>query len=253
MSEVNFDFSGKNFVVVGGSSGMGRATVLALAKAGAHVLSIGRNLKNLKVLQDVCPSNISIAQIDVIAAGDNEWEDIFRKFIEKYGKVHGTVYCAGITGVTPLRMFDEEMAKKIMDTSFWGMVRFLHCITKKKFIEKKSSHVVFSSVAAYSGTKGLFAYAGAKAAVQTAVKSIAKEIGHSQHCINSISPAWVDTEMTRKYIESIGSLEAHISNGCLGVGNSSDVVGMVLFLLSDRAKWITGADFVVDGGYLGGL
>ena len=108
---------------------------------------------------------------------------------------------------------------------------------------------MFSSVAAYEGTKGILFYSAAKAGVQSAVRAINKEILSTQR-INSISPGWVDTEMTDNYLNDSGMLRENISTGYLGVGKPQDVSGMVLFLLSSCAESISGQDFVIDGGVL---
>ena len=70
--------------------------------------------------------------------------------------------------------------------------------------------MVFSSVASYEGTKGLLFYASAKSAIQTAVRTIAKAIGHRGQRINSISPAWVETEMTDSYLETVGEKKENV-------------------------------------------
>lgn len=100
----------------------------------------------------------------------------------------------------------------------------------------------------------MFAYSAAKAAVQAAARSIAKEICRNGKRINTISPGWVNSEMTDREQGTLGQ-EAFLAlekRHLLGFGEVTDVSGFVLFLLSDRARWITGNDFLVDGGYLWG-
>ena len=121
---------------------------------------------------------------------------------------------------------------------------------KKKFSNVGPSFVLLSSLAADFGTKSLFAYSAAKAAVKAAVKPIAKEIIRNRHRINTVSPAMVKTDMLGNitYEDEIGASE--ISRYLLGLGKPEDISGLILFLLSDRAGWITGQDFPLDGGYL---
>ena len=95
----------------------------------------------------------------------------------------------------------------------------------------------------------MFAYSAAKAAVNAAVKSLAKEICTRQQRINSVMPGWVETGMTHSFTE-VSDMAEILSHELLGTGKPVDVSGMVLFLLSDRAKWITGTTVSVDGGYL---
>lgn len=254
---VTFDFTGKNFVVVGASSGIGKQTAIELAQSGANVLAIGRNLERLAELREHSPLSlvkrpprIFTEQLDVITAQANDWAQILENFTSAVGRINGGVYTAGIWGLTPLNSFDESLARKIFDTSFWGAVNFVQSATRKKFSDGGGSFVLMSSIAGDFSGKSLFAYSAAKAAVQSAVKSFAKEIIRNKHRINSVAPALVKTEMMQN--ELYAPNEEIISRHLLGLGNVRDVAGMILFLLSDRAAWITGQNFFVDGGYIVG-
>lgn len=252
MKDVQFHFENKNFVIVGASSGMGRQIALDLAESGAHVLAVARNEERLEAVHQQYPQQIVTVSLDVLSADSTAWDTVLAAFVEHYGKCHGGVYTAGISDMTPLRMYDEAIARRIVDTSFWGMARFVQCMAKKKYSSKGSSFVVFSSTAAYCGNKGQFAYSAAKGAVQTAVRSLAKEICREQHRINSISPGWVESDMTKESVEELGAIRPAetFSQYHLGLGKPEDISGMALFLLSDAARWITGTDIVIDGGSL---
>ena len=247
MSHVTFDFTECNFVITGASSGMGKQVAIELAEAGAKVLAIARGKAALETLKALYPENIETGIADVcdIAA----LSSVITNFVTKYGKINGAVHAAGITALTPLKAYDKAEAHRIMDISFWGAVNLLQICTKVKVSNKGASFLLFSSVCSQRTDKGLFSYAGAKAALQIAAKTFAKETANRQIRINTISPGWVNTSMTDG-LEETHNLEEVNRNSLLGLGEPNDVSGMVLFLLSDRAKWITGADFVVDGGYL---
>ena len=247
MSQVTFDFSGCNFVVTGASSGMGKQVTMELAAAGAKVLAIARGKTALEALKAFFPENIEIGIADVCDAEALSY--VITEFVTKYGKISGAVHAAGITALTPLKAYDKAEAHKIMDISFWGAVNLLQICTKVKVSSKGASFLLFSSVCSHRTDKGLFSYAGAKAALQIAAKTFAKETANRQIRINTISPGWVNTSMTDG-LEETHNLDEVNQNSLLGIGNPEDVSGMVLFLLSDRARWITGTDIVVDGGYL---
>ena len=247
MKEVVYNFIGKKFVVTGASSGMGRQVVIELVEAGASVLAIARNENKLKELVALYPEKIQYSLCDV--RNKENLECAIANFVKAYGKINGCVHAAGILGLTPLKMFDNDFAHDIMDVSFWAGVSLIQIVTKNRYSEIGSSSVLFSSAGAHSAEKGMFAYASTKAAMQVAVRSIAKEISNKGHRVNTISPGWVKTMMTEntdKTIDVNFIIEQHL----LGAGSPKDVSGMVLFLLSDRAKWITGTDVIVDGGYL---
>ena len=256
---VIFDFKGKNFVVVGASSGIGKQVAIELSQSGANVLAIGRNLERLAELKKNSPVSlikhpprIFTEQLDVLTAQADDWSAALENFTRAVGRINGGVYTAGIWGLTPLNSFDAELAKKIFDTSFWGAVNFVQTATRKKFSDGGGSFVLMSSIAGDFSGKSLFAYSAAKAAVQSAVKSFAKEIIRSKHRINSVAPALVKTEMMQNEMYAATASEEIISRHLLGLGTARDVAGMILFLLSDRAAWITGQNFFVDGGYIVG-
>lgn len=248
MRDVVFDFSNHRFVVTGASSGMGHQIAIELAQAGAVVLAIARRQERLDKLQAMFPTQIVPGVADV--RDEKTLEDIICLFVAKYGKLHGAVHAAGISASTPLRAYSEDVSREIMDTSFWAGIRLMQIVNKRKNSEGICSSVLFSSASAYIGEKSLFAYSAAKASLQVAVRTLAKEIYKDGRRINTVSPGWVKTEMTEKEIAATAVSEEILNRHLLGIGNPEDISGMVLFLLSDRARWITGTDIVIDGGYL---
>ena len=248
MNNVQFDFTGENFVVTGASSGMGRQVALELAQSGAKVLAIARREEKLHELQEQFSDNIFLAPLDV---GDSEkMECAIRNFVATNGKLHGGVHAAGINNFTPLKAYDKDLAHNIMNTSFWAGVELVKLITKAKYAHQGTSTVLFSSVCAISSEKGMFAYAAAKAAINGCVGALAKEICNKGHRVNSIMPGWVEGSVMTSSLDGLIAQNCFKKNHLLGLAKPADITGMVLFLLSDRAKWITGASMVVDGGFL---
>ncbi len=247
MSKVTFDFTDEKYVVTGATSGMGKEVALELASSGAKVLAIGRNGAGLKRIQSEFPDNVFPAQLDV--CDSTALEETIKVFVAEHGKLNGAVHAAGIYELTPIKSYDVDTAKKIMDISFWAGMDLLHLVTKTKYGVNGTSTVFFSSVYAFSHEKGMFAYSATKAAMNCGLQSAAKEISIKKHRVNSIAPGWVKTPMTEK-ADEVDTASSIFDRHLLGVGMPQDVTGMVLFLLSDRAKWITGSTIVVDGGYL---
>ena len=247
MSKVNFDFTDENFAVTGASSGLGREVAISLARSGAKILAIGRNLERLAEVKNFFPDKITTAAVDV--CDEENLETVLNNFVVKNGKFNGGVHAAGITDVTPLRRGNTETARQIMETSFWAGMNFLRLITKNSYAEKNTSTVLFSSVAAFSHEKGMFAYVAAKAALEAGLKTAAKEIASRGHRVNSIVPGFVESKMMNQ-VKDFSDTEIFLSRHLLGAGKPNYISDAVLFLLSDSSNWITGSSLVVDGGYL---
>lgn len=248
MSKVVFDFTGENFVVTGASSGMGRDVAISLGKAGAKVLAIGRNVERLQLTKAECAENIFTVSVDV--CNTEAMENAIKDFVNEHGKLNGCVHAAGVNTFTPLKSYDNSEAERIMSVSFWAGIELVRLVTKLKYGHKGSSSVLYSSVCAKSHEKGMFAYAASKAAINSAVGSIAKEICNKGHRINSILPGWVESSNMTESFDGLIYQDNFKKNHLLNLAKPSDVTGMVLFLLSDRARWITGTNIAVDGGFL---
>ncbi len=248
MGNISFDFSGKRFVVVGASSGIGRLTTVELCSNGGSALAIARNEERLNTLKNQFASKIETKPVDV--RNKIALEETIAEYVESYGKIDGSVYTAGISKTTVLRSFEENEAREVMDINYWGWVNLMSVLGKKKYSEDGSSHVVISSVAAHTGEAGCFAYDASKAALITSVKAFAKELAKRKLRVNSISPGFVSTSLSAGYFENRGFSEKIIDKHLLGLGLPEDVSGAILYLMSDRSRWITGSDFVIDGGYL---
>lgn len=247
MSKVTFDFTDERYVVTGATSGMGRQVTLELAAAGAKVLAIGRNAARIEEIKEKFPNNIFPAQLDVCESAT--LEEAIKNFVAEHGKLNGGVHAAGIYEITPIKNYDVDTAKKIMEISFWAGMKLLQLVTKAKYGANGTSTVLFSSVSAFSHEKGMFAYSATKAAMNSGILAAAKEICGKRHRVNSIVPGWVSTPLTSEASE-VNDKDSVFDRHLLGVGTPDDVIGMVLFLLSSRATWITGSAVVVDGGYL---
>lgn len=247
MSRVIYDFTGERYVVTGASSGMGRQVAMELAENGADVLALGRNEERLSALRAEKTEHIVIASLDV--CDSDAMEEAVAAFVASRGKLNGGVHAAGVSDMTPLRGYDRETAQRVMDINFWAGMDLLQLVTRAKYGEAGTSTVLFSSTYAVSPAKGMFTYAATKAAVNTALRAAAKEICAKGHRVNSVLPGWVKTPMTEEAGQS-RDISDVVSRHLLGSGKTQDVSGVVLFLLSDAARWITGTNVVVDGGYL---
>lgn len=246
--EVKFSFSGKRFAVIGATSGMGLQTTRELVNSGAKVLAIGLGDDLMESLVRESDGNVEGYVVDV--RDKNALENAITQYVNDHGKLHGSAYTAGISKTTVLRSFSEEEARLTMDINYWGWIHWMELASKKKYSEDNSSHVVIASAAAHKGESGAFAYSASKSSLIVCVQTFAKEIAKRGCRVNSVSPGFINTPLTEGYFSNRGFSEKTIEKHLLGLGKPENVTGTILFLLSDRASWITGTDIVIDGGYL---
>lgn len=221
---------------------------MEIAGSGGEVLAVGRNRERLLDTYGHFPERITIAESDV--RDYTGIEEAVKRFADSRGRINGLVHAAGVLRMTPLKLYSEDSAREMMDINFWSGIKIVQIASRKRYSEPGSSYVLIASVCACRGEAAQFALNASKASLQTAARTIAKEIYKQGSRINTISPGLILTELTKGDFDERGISESIIGRHLLGLGKAEDVSGMALYLLSDRARWITGQDFVVDGGYL---
>lgn len=245
--DVKFDFKNKNYIVVGASSGIGKRVTEEILIEGGTVLAVARDYERLS---SIFSGSKKIYTKSVDVRDRTQLEAEIYQFVLDHGKFHGSIYTAGISKTTLLNSFSQEVATEIMDINFWGWINLMKIINKKKYSVDGCSNVVVASVAAYTGEAGNFAYSASKSALLTSVKTFAKEIYRRSNRVNSVSPGFIKSPMSDGFFDERGFSDKVKEKHLLGLGEPEDVSGLILYLLSERARWITGSDFVIDGGYL---
>lgn len=173
-------------------------------------------------------------------------KELLTSFLKEKGIiVSKAVFAAGIFAVKPLRMIDYNFLRLSYDIAVFSIFSFMQVITSKKINgDALESVVVISSVNAKLGVKGYSVYASLKASMLGLMKSFAVELAPKVR-VNAVMPGGIKTRTTQfLYNAEEGINPRYI----LGEGKSQDVSNMIVFLLSDKSRWITGQEFVVDGG-----
>lgn len=239
--------SDQRFIVTGASSGIGEGVALLLNELGATVIGIARNIDRLKAMKAkaVHPENIHIEQKDLT-------EDIaglpayVKALKDKYGKFQGMACCAGIVSIQPLRSADLETAHKVLDINY-----FTPIFMTKGFIDKRNNNGKGSAIVYVASLGGVYAdpgmsfYAGSKGGLILSMQSIAHEMARSGLRINCVSPSLIETGMA----DDIAKAYAE-GRYPFGIGQPLDVANMVIFLLSEHAKWITSQNYIIDCGVI---
>lgn len=243
------EFRNKTVVIVGASRGIGRGTALLLSKLGARLILIARSEAGLKETMSMLEgSGHGFYTLDV---GDTESiEECAKRIVQNEGLIDGLVYCAGVAVSRPLQQFKPAVVNYIMKVNFMGFVETVRCFTKMKRFNPGLRIVGISSIAAVIGDKAHTVYAASKAAMDAAVRCLAKELANKSICINTVEPAFIKTAMYDSYIKANGEelIGRILERQYLGTGTAEDVASAIAFLLSGAARFITGVCLPVDGG-----
>lgn len=235
----------QRFIVTGASSGIGAGIALLLNELGASVIAVGQNEERLHALKEKAAHPEYLFPEQKNLAEDIEslpkWVTALK---EKYGKFQGMACCAGVSSVMPLKGVSVDDIKRVFEINY-----FANVFLAKGFTDKRNNNGAGSSlvcIASAGGVRpdpGMTSYAGSKAALIATMQSIAREYAPAGIRVNCVSPALIQTgmadEVSRSYAEG---------KYPLGLGQVDDVANMVIYLLSDKAKWITVQNYVVDCG-----
>lgn len=185
----------------------------------------------------------------VLALDLSEVEQAEAKLTEFLSKeqlqVSNAVFAAGIFAVKPLKLANYAFVKKNFDIALFSIFALTRVLTSKKInADSLQGIVMISSVSAIMGTKGYGVYGAVKASMLGLMKSLAAELAPRVR-VNAVLPGGIRTKTTNFMYEM---QEAPNPRYLLGDGEKTDISNMVEFLLSDKSRWVTGQEFVVDGG-----
>ena len=243
----DFSISGKQILVVGATSGLGRAFAQHAAGHESTIYITGRNREVLDDLRREFPRQVCLNDCCDIRSKDERSSYI--SAIEK--PLNGIVFFSGITEYAPLKFQSEESITDVIDTNFTSNILFLKELSKQKKIASSASVVFLSSVSAQrGGSPGISIYAATKGAIESVVKVLSLEFAKSRVRINAIAPGLVMTPMmTQQTTLSPEQIKEQEKKYPLGYGKTDDISNLIHFLISDASGWITGTTITIDGGY----
>lgn len=224
---------GKTILIIGASSGIGKQTANQLVAEGTKVISASR-------------TNPEIAGVEHYNWDVTEQNPDF-SFIPD--QLDGLVYCPGTINLKPFNRISIEDFQTDLNINVLGAVRILQASFKSLKKAESASVVLFSTVAAKLGMNFHSSIALAKAAVEGLGKSLAAEWSTHGIRVNMIAPSLTDTPLAEKLLSTEERKEASNKRHPLGrYGQVKDLSDMVVFLLSDKASWMTGQTIGLDGG-----
>ena len=237
---------GRKILVTGASSGIGRECAKRLSMQGANLILTSRNLVGLKETLSLLSNGDH-----EIAVADLQKQDDLINLASSFTKLNGIVHCAGIHKLSLSKLITESEISKIMNINFVAPILLTKELIRKRSVEKKASIVFVSSIAANCPSVGTILYGASKAALNAAMRSFALEQAPMGIRVNCISPGMIKNDFMLKYNagitqEQLFENETHYP---LGYGTPEDIANIVVFIISDASRWITGADLIIDGGF----
>jgi NAD(P)-dependent dehydrogenase (short-subunit alcohol dehydrogenase family) len=243
----DFSISGKHILIVGATSGLGRAFSNHAAGEDSRLYLTGRNRVVLDELKRDYPHQVYLN--DGCDIRSKEERINYISSIET--QLNGVVFFSGITEYAPLRFQSEKSIDDVIDTNFTANILFLQELSKQKKIAPSASVVFLSSVSAQrGGSPGISIYAATKGAIESAVRVLSLEFAKSRVRINAIAPGLVMTPMmTQQTSLTPDQIKEQEKKYPLGYGKPDDISNLIHFLISDSSGWITGTTITIDGGY----
>ncbi len=241
------NLNGKTAVITGGNSGIGYATAKQFKENGANVIITGRAAERVQAAASELGVKGIVADVSNLSALD----DLVEYVKSEYGKVDILFVNAGIFAPAPVGQISEEMFDNQMSINFKGAV-----FTIEKFLpilNEGASIINLSSVNAYTGMPNTAVYAASKAALNSYTRTASTELAPRKIRVNAVTPGPVSTPIFGK----TGMSEEQLNGFAAAMqdrvplkrfGEPEDVANLVVFLASDEASFITGAEYNIDGG-----
>ncbi len=242
----HYSLVNKRILITGASSGIGRESAQVFAQAGATVIITGRNVSRLEEVYN-CLSGSGHTMVVTDFLSENVIVDICNSITEP---IDGILHSAGISQALPYKFSSYKVMEKMMKTNFEVPYLLTQQLFKKRLINSGGSVLFLSSIGGCKmGSAGISIYGASKNALNAAMRVIATEMAPKKIRVNSLLPGLVRTNM----ISGDGVVTQDDYNKeelryPLGFGVPADVANTAMFFLSDASKWITGTEFVIDGG-----
>lgn len=218
----------KNIVIVGGNSGIGKASAKLLREAGANLFLYSK-------------SGDGTTQLNI--------ETDFSEIPGLPDVIDGIIYCPGTINLKPFHRISMADFQYEMEVNFFGAVRVLQACMKGLKKSSGASVVLYSTVAVQTGMGFHAGIASAKGAVEGLTRSLAAEWAPSKIRVNAIAPSLTDTPLANNLLSTPEKREASDKRHPIGrIGTTQDIAEATVFLLSSKSSWMTGQILHIDGG-----
>lgn len=234
---------GGHVLVVGASSGIGRAVAERLRAGGARITALARRADRLAELEALGCAAVAADVTDLPSIGG-----LLQAAVAERGLLTGLVYCAGVQVIKPMRSLGVEEVERLYRTNLVAPTLFAAAFGSARVSTRDAVFCAVSSVAAQRPEPAIVPYAASKAGLDALIKGLARELAPRRAV--GVAPGWLDTEMTQAHARLYGAefKEALEKRSPAGAATVESVVDAIAFLMSPQARHVTGEILRVDGG-----
>lgn len=240
---------GKIAVVTGAGRGIGKGIALAMAREGAMVVVNynGSKERAEEVVSEIEKNGGKAVAIQCNVSDFEQAKEFYASVVKEYGRIDILVNNAGITRDNLIMKMSKEEFDDVIETNLAGTFHGIKFVTRPMMKQRAGRIINIASVSGVIGNMGQANYSASKAGVIGLTKAVAKELASRHITVNAVAPGFIATEMTEKLSESVRE-EAAKTIPFGEFGKVEDIAEAVVFLASDRARYITGQVLCVDGG-----
>lgn len=251
MVQTDLSLRGRTAIVIGGTSGIGHAIALGLARAGASVVASGRREAQVsEVAKEIEALGGRTLKATVDVTIRSTVEALLAASVKEFQKVDILVNSAGQIRREPTLDSSEDSWWTILETNLLGVLRACQ-VFGRHMIEHRYGRIInITSLNAFVALKEVAAYAASKAAVQALTRSLAVEWAPYNVCVNAIAPGVFPTALNANLLQSGRGQELLSRTPMARFGDQEELVGAAVLLASGAASFMTGSSIVVDGGFL---
>jgi len=245
-------FQDKIVLVTGGTSGIGRATALAFARAGAKIVIAGRReSEGQAVVSEIKSAGGKALFVRADVAHEAEVKALVDQTVATYGRLDVAFNNAGVEWLGSLTEASEADYRRTFDTNVWSLITSLKYEVPAMLKNGGGSIINTSSIAGHLGFAGASIYVASKHAVEGLTKTAALEFAKQGIRVNAVAPAAIETAMVDRFVGAEGDQRSGLASmHPIGrMGRVEEIAGAVLFLASDAASFITGESLKIDGGF----
>jgi len=248
---VSFDLSGQVAVVVGGTTGIGRALALGLADAGADVVVTGRRVEMInEVAAAIAARGRRTLRVPTDVTNPAALRALNAACVEEFRAVDIVVFAAGTTKRTRSLAVTDDEWNAIIETNLTGMMRTYQAFAPDMIARGRGRLIAIASIASFVGLMEVAAYTASKSAVAGLTRALAVEWAPSGVTVNAIAPGVFETDLNREILKGPRGQEFLTRTPMRRFGRVEELVGAAVYLASDAASFVTGQLLVVDGGLL---